>query len=101
MAWSRPFWTCTSVTSGSTWRSSARVCRSGLPAQAPTSTGATSRAVRAPRIGLRSSPGLRLGGAVVAVREREASLVLICLEALPARLELLDRDGLEDVALPG
>src|SRR5262245_18940479 len=99
MAWSRLFSTCTSVTSASTPCSSASVWRPGPPAHATRRVGASSTAVWTWRI--ESSPGLRLRGAVVAVREGEAGLVLVGGEALASRLELPARDDLEHVPLPG
>src|SRR5262245_56584310 len=52
-----------------------------------------------PRIATPTSPRLRPGCAVVAVRVGEAGLVLVGLEALAPRRELLARDRLQDLAL--
>src|SRR5262245_3563691 len=99
MACSRPPSTRTSVMSGSASRSSASVWRSGLPAHAAARAAAGRRALFAKRIAPPSLRCLRLGGAVVAVGEREARLVLVGLEAIAAELQLLPRDGFEHLAL--
>src|SRR5262245_16509431 len=99
MACSRPPSTRTSVMSGSASRSSASVWRSGLPAHAAARTTAGRSAFGALRISPTSLRSLRLGGAVVAVGEREARLVLVGLEAVAAELQLLPRDGFEHLAL--
>src|SRR5262245_14427899 len=95
------FSTCTSLTSGFTRSSSASVRSFGLLAHATASAGARSRrGVRRRRcIAFRPSIRLRLGGAVVAVGEREAGLVELHGEALAAHLELVRGHVLEQLAL--